>query len=104
MGARLALPAHRHHITQKVKIGGQRTLYLSVRDDEYPAEILRRLVGDLLAESIFVPCGPVYGHDRIERQGGTMISRVCTRQVLDITRLHVDKAKVVASVGLQEYG
>ncbi len=30
---RRALPARRHHITQKVRIAGQRTLYISVHDD-----------------------------------------------------------------------
>ena len=47
--ARPPLPAHRHHITQKVKIAGQRTLYLSMHDDEYPTEIfLRQNVGPLI--------------------------------------------------------
>ena len=45
MSTRLALPARRHHITQKVKIAGQRTLYLSVHDDERPAEIFLRVKG-----------------------------------------------------------
>lgn len=42
---RLTLPARRKHITQKVRIAGQRTLYLSVQDDEHPAEIFLRLKG-----------------------------------------------------------
>ena len=42
---RRALPARRNHITQKVKIAGQRTLYLSVHDDAHPAEIFLRLKG-----------------------------------------------------------
>ena len=33
-------PPRCQHIAQKVKIAGQRPLYLSVHDDEYPAEIL----------------------------------------------------------------
>lgn len=45
MTARLALPHRRNHITQKVRIAGQRTLYLSVDDDEQPAEIFLRLKG-----------------------------------------------------------
>ena len=45
MSTRLALPTRRNHITQKVKIAGQRTLYLSVHDDEQPAEIFLRLKG-----------------------------------------------------------
>lgn len=45
MSARRALPARRNHITQKVRIAGQRTLYLSVHDDEQPAEIFLRLKG-----------------------------------------------------------
>src|SRR5512141_1868190 len=42
---RLALPCRRTHITQKVQIAGSRTLYLSVHDDEQPAEIFLRLKG-----------------------------------------------------------
>jgi hypothetical protein len=45
MSTRLALPNRRNHITQKVRIAGQRTLYLSVHDDEHPAEIFLRLKG-----------------------------------------------------------
>lgn len=43
--ARRALPARRLHITQKVKIAGQRTLYISVHEDQKPAEIFLRLKG-----------------------------------------------------------
>lgn len=42
---RRALPARRNHITQKVKIAGQRTLYISVHDDDHPAELFLRLKG-----------------------------------------------------------
>jgi len=42
---RRSLPARRHHISQKVKVAGQRTLYLSVHNDEHPAEIFLRLKG-----------------------------------------------------------
>jgi len=45
MSTRLALPARRNHITQKVKIAGSRTPYLSVNDDEQPAEISLRVKG-----------------------------------------------------------
>lgn len=45
MSQRLALPTHRHHITQKLNIVGHRTLDLSVHDDEHPAEIFLRLKG-----------------------------------------------------------
>ncbi|HKQ34480.1 MAG TPA: hypothetical protein VJT11_04155 [Nitrospiraceae bacterium] len=45
MSTRLALPNRRIHITQKVKVAGQRTLYLSVHDDVQPAEIFLRLKG-----------------------------------------------------------
>jgi hypothetical protein len=45
MSTRLALPNRRNHITQKVRIAGQRTLYLSVHDDEQPAEIFLRVKG-----------------------------------------------------------
>jgi hypothetical protein len=43
MSSRLALPNRRNHITQKVRIAGQRTLYLSVHDDAQPAEIFLRV-------------------------------------------------------------
>jgi ribonucleoside-diphosphate reductase alpha chain len=45
MSTRLALPSRRNHITQKVRIAGQRTLYLSVHDDPRPAEVFLRLKG-----------------------------------------------------------
>ena len=45
MSARLALSSRRGHITQKVRIDGQRTLYISVHDDKHPAEIFLRLKG-----------------------------------------------------------
>ena len=43
--SRRALPSRRNHITQKVKVAGQRTLYISVHDDEQPAKIFLRLKG-----------------------------------------------------------
>ena len=52
MSQRLAFPNRRHHITQKVKIAGQRTLYLSVLDDEYPAEIFIRLKGNYCSSEL----------------------------------------------------
>jgi len=45
MSNRLALPARRNHITQKVRIAGQRTLYITVHDNARPAEIFLRLKG-----------------------------------------------------------
>jgi ribonucleoside-diphosphate reductase alpha chain len=93
---RLVLPTRRNHITQKVRIADQRTLYISVHDDAQPAEVFLRLkgadcsseliglydviarlislalqfplekVGDLLAGAKFAPCGPVSGHDRLK--------------------------------------
>jgi len=42
---RRALHARRHHITQKMKIAGQCTLYLSIHDDTRPAEIFLRVKG-----------------------------------------------------------
>ena len=45
MSQRLALPNRRNHITQKVKIAAQRTLYISLHDDEQPAEVFLRVKG-----------------------------------------------------------
>ena len=42
---RRALPSRRNHITQKVRIADQRTLYISVHDNEHPAEIFLRVKG-----------------------------------------------------------
>ena len=42
---RRVLPPRRNHITQKVKVAGQRTLYLSVHDDDQPVEIFLRVKG-----------------------------------------------------------
>ena len=89
-----ALPDHRHHFTQKVRNALQRTLYLSVHDDQHPAEVFLRVngadssselidlydviarltsralryekVGDLLAGAKLAPCGPVVGHASIK--------------------------------------
>jgi hypothetical protein len=46
MSTRLALPNRRNHITQKVKVAGQRTLYISVHEDDYRTEIF---LGKMLA-------------------------------------------------------
>ena len=52
MSTRVSLPSRRNHITQKVRIGG-RTLYLSVHDDQAPAEIFLRVKGaDCTPETI----------------------------------------------------
>ena len=45
VASRRFLPARRHHVTQKVKIAAQRTLYISTHDDAQPAEIFLRLKG-----------------------------------------------------------
>ena len=45
MNTRFALPHRRNHITKKVKVAGQRTLYISVHDHEQPAEIFLRVKG-----------------------------------------------------------
>ena len=39
------LPNRREHITQKAEIAGQRTLCISVQDDEQPTEIFLRVKG-----------------------------------------------------------
>jgi hypothetical protein len=45
MSQRLALPNQRNHTMQKVRIAGQRMLYLSVHDDAHPAEVFLRVKG-----------------------------------------------------------
>ncbi len=45
MSTRLALPNRREHTTQKVRIAGQRTLYIAIHNDEHPAEVFLRLKG-----------------------------------------------------------
>ena len=55
MSSRLSLPNRRHHITQKVRIAGQRTLYLSVHDDNQPAEIFLRLRGSDCSSELIGP-------------------------------------------------
>lgn len=51
--SRRSLPSRRNHITQKVRIGGQRTLYISVHNDPSPAEIFLRVKGtDCTPETI----------------------------------------------------
>ncbi len=43
--ARRELPSRREAITQKVHIGTQRTVYVSVHDDPQPAELFCRIKG-----------------------------------------------------------
>ncbi len=43
---RRSLPNRRNHVTQKVKVGGQRTLYISVHEDAQPAELFLRVKGE----------------------------------------------------------
>ena len=45
MNTRLSLPARRNHTTQKVRIAGRRTLYISVHDAPQPAELFLRIKG-----------------------------------------------------------
>ena len=40
------MPNRRNHMTQKVKVGGQRTLYISVHEDAQPAELFVRIKGE----------------------------------------------------------
>ncbi|HMS85509.1 MAG TPA: hypothetical protein PKD12_17845 [Nitrospira sp.] len=50
---RRSLPSRRNHITQKVRIADQRTLYVSVHDDPSPAEVFLRIKGpDCTPETI----------------------------------------------------
>lgn len=44
--ARKKLQARRNHITQRVRIGNKRTLYLSVDDEKEPSEIFLRIRGE----------------------------------------------------------
>ncbi len=46
MSERRILPNRRNHVTQKVKVGGQRTLYISVHEDAQPAELFLRIKGE----------------------------------------------------------
>ena len=46
MSERRILPDRRDHMTQKVKVGGQRTLYISVHEDAQPAELFLRVKGE----------------------------------------------------------
>lgn len=43
--SRRSLPSHRNHVTQKVCIANQRTLYISVHDDPSSAELFLRVKG-----------------------------------------------------------
>lgn len=45
MSARQEIPARREHTTQKFRIGGQRTAYITVHDDDQPAEVFLRVKG-----------------------------------------------------------
>ncbi len=45
-GERLHLPSRRNSTTQKVRIAGVRTMYLSVHDDAQPTELFIRVKGE----------------------------------------------------------
>lgn len=47
---RKQLPNRRNHITQRVRIGNARTLYLSVDDEQAPNEIFLRIRGETGSE------------------------------------------------------
>lgn len=49
---RKTLPSRRNHITQRVKIGGKRTLYLSVDSETEPSEIFIRIRGETGVEKV----------------------------------------------------
>jgi len=49
---RKKLPDRRSHVTQRVRIGGKRTLYLSVDDDVSPNEIFLRIRGEAGSEKV----------------------------------------------------
>lgn len=49
---RKKLPSRRDHITQRVRIGGKRTLYLSVDNEETPSEIFIRIRGETGSEKV----------------------------------------------------
>ncbi len=49
---RKTLPSRRNHITQRVKIGGKRTLYLSVDNETEPSEIFIRIRGETGSEKV----------------------------------------------------
>ncbi len=46
MSERRILPGRREHMTQKVTVGGRRTLYISVHEDAQPAELFVRVKGE----------------------------------------------------------
>lgn len=49
---RKKLPDRRDHITQRVRIGGKRTLYLSVDNETEPSEIFIRIRGETGSEKV----------------------------------------------------
>ena len=61
---RRALPAHRAHTTQKIRITGI-ACPMSIAL-QYGVSLEK--LGDLLTDAKFEPCCPVSGHDRLERK------------------------------------
>jgi ribonucleoside-diphosphate reductase alpha chain len=45
MSDRRNIPDRRQHTTQKVRLPGQRTVYVTVHDDDQPAEVFLRVKG-----------------------------------------------------------
>lgn len=49
---RKQLPSRRKHITQRVRIGNKRVLYLSVDDEKNPSELFIRIRGETGSEKV----------------------------------------------------
>lgn len=78
MSARLALPSRRNHITQKVRIADQRTLYISVHDDPSPAVIFLLVKGhDCTSEIIAL-------YDAIARLMSVALEYACLEKLADL--------------------
>jgi hypothetical protein len=88
MSQRLTLPSR--HITQKVRIAGQRTLYINVHDDERPPEIFLRVKGancsseliglyDVIARLVSIALQ--YGAPPLEKVGDLLSGAKCVAVV-----------------------
>ena len=77
--SRRSPPIRHHHVTQKIRVAGQRTLYLSVHDDPRPADTFLRLKGPSSSSELIDLCGVIAHLMNLAIQYGVPLDRVGDR-------------------------
>ena len=77
MSQRVALPYRRNHITQKIRIANQRTLYISVHDDPSSAELFLRVKGAACTPEIIGLYDVIARLVSVALQYGASLEKLC---------------------------